>query len=72
MRVIAQQTRSQAENRELAVHRFAELLRDALRQVPVGKKTRVSKGAKLRRLEEKRQHRISKSERSGRVPIEED
>ncbi len=70
LRVISQQTRSQVENKELAVARFAELLRDAVRQVPVRKKTRVSKGAKLRRLEEKRQRSVLKTERSKRVPVE--
>ncbi len=70
LRVISQQTRSQAENKEIAIERFAELLRDALRQVPVRKKTRVSKGAKLRRLEEKKQHGLLKSRRSARVPDE--
>ena len=54
LRAISKQTRSQAENRELSIERFAELLRDALRQFPIGKKTRVSKGAKLRGLEEKK------------------
>jgi hypothetical protein len=34
------------------------------------KKTRVSKGAKLRRLDEKRQHGLLKSRRSARVPDE--
>ncbi len=71
LRVISQQTRSQVENRELAIERFAELLRDALKQLPIRKKTRVSKGAKLRRLEEKKQQSILKKERSKRVPIEE-
>jgi ribosome-associated protein len=70
LRVISQQTRSQLDNKELAVERFAELLRDALRQVPVRKKTRVSKGAKLRRLEEKRQRGMLKGVRSKKVPIE--
>jgi ribosome-associated protein len=70
LRVISQQTRSQAENRELAIERFAELLRDALKQVPARKQTRVSKGAKLRRLEEKKQRGIQKQERSKKVPIE--
>lgn len=70
LRVISQQTRSQAENRELAVERFVELLRDALKQLPTRKKTRVSKGAKVRRLEAKRRHAIVKSGRSKRVPIE--
>ena len=41
MRVISQQTRSQVENKEPAVERFVELLRDALQQVPIRKKTRV-------------------------------
>jgi ribosome-associated protein len=70
LRVISQQTRSQLENRELAIERFAELLRDALKQVPIRKKTRVSRGAKLRRLEEKRQRAMLKSERSKKVPID--
>ncbi len=70
MRVISQQTRSQVENKELAVGRFVELMQDALRQVPTRKKTRVSKGAKLRRLEEKKQHGMLKTERSKKVPIE--
>jgi ribosome-associated protein len=70
LRVISQQTRSQVENRGLAIARFAELLRDALKQIPVRKKTRVSKGAKLRRLEEKKQHGLLKSRRTERVPIE--
>lgn len=64
LRVISQQTRSQAANRELAVERFTELLRDALKQVPIRKKTRVSKGAKLRRLEEKKQRSLLKGERT--------
>lgn len=70
LRVISQQTRSQVENKELAIERFAELLRDALKQVPVRKKTRISRAAKLRRLEEKKQRSVLKSERSQRVPIE--
>lgn len=70
LRVISQQTRSQAENRELAIERFVELLRDALKQVPIRKKTRVSKGAKLRRLKEKKQHSTLKQERSKKVPVE--
>ena len=70
LRVISQQTRSQVENRELANERFVELMQDALRRVPIRKKTRVSKGAKLRRLEEKKQRGSLKQERSKRVPVE--
>jgi len=46
LRIISQQTRSQLTNKELAVERFIEMMREALRQVPVRKKTRVSKAAK--------------------------
>ena len=70
LRVISQQTRSQIENKELAMQRFAELMREALRQVPARKKTRISKGAKLRRLEEKKQRSLLKNERSKRLPLE--
>ena len=70
MRVISQQTRSQVENKELAVERFVELLRDALRKTQIRKKTRVSKEAKPRRLEEKKQHSTQKQERSKEVPFE--
>jgi len=70
LRVNSQQTRIQSENRGLAIERFVELLQDAVKQVPIRKKTRVSKGAKLRRLEEKKQHSIMKSRRSERAPVE--
>ena len=70
LHVTSQTTRSQLSNRELATNRFVELLQSALKQLPVRKKTRVSKGAKLRRLEEKKQHSLLKSGRSARVPDE--
>jgi ribosome-associated protein len=64
LRVISQQTHSQVENKELAVERFVELMRDALKQVPIRKKTGVSKGAELRRLEEKKQRSVVKHGRA--------
>ena len=70
LRVISQQTLSQLEDSELAVEHFAELLRDVLERVPIRKKTRVSKGAKLRRLEGKKQRSLLKNERSKKVPVE--
>jgi ribosome-associated protein len=57
LRVVSRSTRSQLANRELATERFIELLQDAVKQAPIRKKTRVSKGAKLRRLEDKRETR---------------
>jgi ribosome-associated protein len=71
LRVISQTTRSQATNREQTIERFAELLRDALKTAPIRRKTRVSKGAKLRRLEAKKQHGALKQARSKKVPIDE-
>lgn len=71
LRVISQQTRSQMANREAAVERFVELLRTALRQEIPRKETRISRMAKLRRLEEKRQRSRRKRERSRKVPLEE-
>jgi ribosome-associated protein len=70
LRVVSQSSRSQLSNREIAVERFIELLQSALKQLPPRKKTRVSKGAKLRRLEEKKERSIVKSQRSKKVPIE--
>ncbi len=70
LRVISQQTRSQPQNKELAMDRFAELLQEALRHAPIRKKTRVSRAAKLRRLEEKKQRGLIKSRRSEKAPIE--
>jgi ribosome-associated protein len=46
--------RSQTRNREAVVARFANLLGDALRPTKQRKKTRPSKAAKQRRLEQKR------------------
>jgi ribosome-associated protein len=45
LRLISQQTRSQAANRELAIERFIELMQDALKQLPTRRKTRVSRAA---------------------------
>jgi len=64
LRVVSQSTRSQHANRELAVERFAELLKSALKRAPVRKETRVSKAAKERRLEEKKRRSSVKRQRS--------
>ena len=62
-----QKHRSQSANRELAVERFAELLRQALRRAKPRKKTRASKAAKQRRLEDKRRRAAVKRTRSKRI-----
>jgi ribosome-associated protein len=60
LRAVAQDERSQARNRELAVERVAEALRQALhvdrKRVP----TKPSKAAKERRLEQKRRRSQAK------------
>jgi ribosome-associated protein len=61
VRAVAQDERSQARNRELAVDRLVEKLREALavprRRVP----TKPTSGARKRRLEDKRRRARTKS-----------
>ncbi len=56
LRVTSQASRSQVENRDRALARMDELLRDALVEEKPRKKTRVSRAAKQRRLDEKKRH----------------
>jgi ribosome-associated protein len=70
LRVTSQRHRTQAANREAAVERFVELLRDALREDPVRKATRPARTAVRRRLESKRRRGERKRERSGPVPVD--
>ena len=51
---VAQDTRSQTRNRELALERLAKKLRDALYVPPKRTKTRPTAGSKRRRLDDKR------------------
>jgi ribosome-associated protein len=64
LRVVVQRHRTQLANREEAVRRFADLVRDALFEEEVRIKVRVPKGVKERRLEEKRLRSRLKRERS--------
>jgi ribosome-associated protein len=54
LRAIAQDERSQLRNKELAVERVVEVLREALRVPRHRVKTKPSKAAKERRLEQKK------------------
>jgi ribosome-associated protein len=65
----AQDTRSQARNRELALQRLASRLEAALRTRKPRRATKPSKGAVERRLEEKRRQGRRKAER--RRPVDE-
>ncbi|HET9208991.1 MAG TPA: alternative ribosome rescue aminoacyl-tRNA hydrolase ArfB [Thermoanaerobaculia bacterium] len=70
LQVTSQKHRTQAENREAAVERFAELLREGLHEEAPRKKTKVSKAAKRRRIEAKRQRGQRKKERTTRVEVD--
>lgn len=68
--VTAQKHRTQGANRDAALERFAELVAEALREEAPRKKTRVSRAAKARRVDEKRRHSQRKRQRS--APISSD
>ncbi len=66
LRVVSQKHRSQEANRRAAVERLQELLREALRPVPIRRKTKIPTAARERRLDEKKQRSRLKSERARR------
>ena len=64
IRVISQKYRTQAANRKSAVRRLEELLKAALKDRPVRRKTAVPCKEKLKRLEEKRRRSFVKKQRA--------
>jgi ribosome-associated protein len=60
LRAVAQDERSQARNRELALERLVEKLREALRMERKRKPTRPTAESRERRLEEKRRRAETK------------
>ncbi len=66
LRLVSQSTRSQSANKELAVERFAALVREALTPRPPRRKTRATLASKLRRLEGKKRRGAVKRDRAGR------
>jgi len=66
LQVTSQRTRSQELNRADVQERFAELLRDALHTEPPRIPTRVSRAAKIKRVEEKKKRTEIKVARSRR------
>lgn len=63
LRVISQQHRSQSANKDATIERFVELLKEVLTDQPLRKKTGISKKARQRRMDEKKQHSIKKQKR---------
>lgn len=64
--LFASDHRSQTRNRDAAIARFADLLRDNLKTPRIRQPTRPSRAAKARRLDDKKQH--SQKKRLRRAP----
>jgi ribosome-associated protein len=64
LRVVSQRHRTQLANRDAAVERFVELLRDALTEKTERVPVRVPRQSREKRLEEKRRRGSLKRERS--------
>jgi ribosome-associated protein len=64
LRVVSQRHRTQLANRDAAVQRLVQLLRDALTEEPERIPVKVPRQAKERRLEEKRRRGSLKRDRS--------
>ena len=60
LRVTSQAARSQLDNRDRALARMEELLREALVERTPRKKTRVPKGVKAKRVDEKKRRGFQK------------
>jgi ribosome-associated protein len=60
---VAQDARSQARNRELALQRLAQRLRDALHVPRPRTKTKPTAASKRRRLDDKRRRAVTKQQR---------
>ena len=63
LRVVSQTSRSQFANKEIALERFAALLREALPPRPPRRKTRATLASKLRRLDDKKRQGERKRQR---------
>jgi ribosome-associated protein len=64
LRVISQKHRSQHANKEEAIGRFGDILREALKKRRVRKKTAIPQEARERRLREKKHRAVLKRTRS--------
>jgi ribosome-associated protein len=70
LHVTSQRSRTRSANQRDAVHRFVDLVAEALRERPRRRRTRVPRRARRRRLEEKRRRGRLKELRS--TPSESD
>jgi ribosome-associated protein len=63
--IVADETRSQSENRRIARERLATIVREALRQPKIRRKTKPTRGSKERRIKAKKQRSDIKRMRRG-------
>ncbi|GAB3922391.1 alternative ribosome rescue aminoacyl-tRNA hydrolase ArfB [Mucilaginibacter myungsuensis] len=63
LQVVCDEERSQLLNKEIALERLTRILTEALIVPKARKKTKVSKGAKAARLDNKKQHSAKKESR---------
>ena len=63
LQVISQETRSQLENKEIALKKLMDLLQDSLKERKKRKKTKPSKKANQARLDSKRKQSLKKINR---------
>lgn len=63
LQIIAQEKRSQLQNKEIVIKKFGELLRKAFEQKKLRKATKPGKGAIERRLKSKKVHAEKKANR---------
>ena len=66
LRVTSRRERSQHRNRQLAIERFVELLREALHEPKVRRATKATRGSQRRRVEAKKRRGDVKQQRSKR------
>jgi len=70
LHIVSQRHRSQLANKEAAIERFVELMADALTDAPMRKKTRVSRQARQKRLDDKKHQAMIKKHREKIAPDE--
>ena len=70
LHIVSQRHRSQLANKEAAIERFVELMADALTDAPMRKKTRVSRQARQKRLDDKKHQAMIKKHRGKIAPDE--
>jgi len=70
LHIVSQQSRSQPENKTFAIERFIELIREAIKPIPIRRNTKKTRGSQERRLKQKRHLSQIKKDRSKQVDFD--